>query len=539
MFKYQRSWANRHRTTTLRRSFFVSSKRKIRFLWRFIREEWEYTISRMGSKITLIKIGDYADKIQGWPRFAMVCSLALVITVTVVKAGSLTPSANPAATGYTLGDIYARLISNTTVDEADHDFAPGSSPADSFNTLEEIYEAIPTIVANTVKSGTTYLGVAGTLLPTGGDATVANVLAGKTFFGASQTNWQVATGTMANNGSFGLSASTTDQAVTAGYYSGGTLVGDPDLVAGNIANSVEIFGVTGNLVAGYLYGSSSAAQVLTSAGAGAGTYNADNLTVGTVKSGTLFGVGLTGEYPSITYPLDGDTSAPDAEATNIKSGVEAWSKTGAKILGTFDPYSLQRLQTKDDWLCSGATSCAGPLTEYTAEEATWTTATTTFSGHNAINFSLDDYPGKTVDLYSDTVKIDGLTGLWWSDIMVVDDSTTATTTTNNFDLASAGGDGHRPTGGNAIGFCEALNSYNAGAGFGGYTDWYLPTQKELMQAYIDGSANVPSFNPGYSFWSSTENNSGTASAWNVYLYLGATTNNYKTTSRYYVRCVRR
>ncbi|MDD5693251.1 MAG: DUF1566 domain-containing protein [Patescibacteria group bacterium] len=65
--------------------------------------------------------------------------------------------------------------------------------------------------------------------------------------------------------------------------------------------------------------------------------------------------------------------------------------------------------------------------------------------------------------------------------------------------------------------------------------WRLPTQKELMQAYIDGS-NFNLSNPGNYFWSATEY-SGT-NAWGVVLDNGLTYYSSKSTSSYYVRCVR-
>lgn len=114
--------------------------------------------------------------------------------------------------------------------------------------------------------------------------------------------------------------------------------------------------------------------------------------------------------------------------------------------------------------------------------------------------------------------------------MAVNNGGTATTTSNSFTLTA---DGSRPTGGNAIGFCGALNSAN----FGGYNNWYLPTQKQLQQAYIDGSANNLD-RPGYNFWSSSEKSWDPTNAWNVNLNNGNTNNNIKT-NLYYVRCVRR
>ncbi len=76
--------------------------------------------------------------------------------------------------------------------------------------------------------------------------------------------------------------------------------------------------------------------------------------------------------------------------------------------------------------------------------------------------------------------------------------------------------------------CEALGDGN----------WRLPYQKELMQAYIDGSyGNLSSSSSNY--WSSTTYSGNTQNAWFVGLYFGFTSNNTKTTnSSYRVRCVR-
>ena len=277
-------------------------------------------------------------------------------------------------------------------------------------------------------------------------------------------NGATTTGAMANNGAFALTASSSDQSVTAGYYSGGTLAGDADLASTSIKSGITIFGVAGN----------------------------SNVV---------------------------DTSSGDATAANIATGTIAWVD-GTALTGTFDPWTPQWLQTKDDWVNSGGTTC-----EYILEEATWTEVSgSPFTGYDSINYAGS---GGDLDLDSGTVKQDGRTGLWWSDISAV--SGTASTTDNNFTLSA---DGSRPTGGNAIGFCDGLNT----ASFAGYDDWYLPTQKELQQAYIDGSANnLP--NPGYTFWSATEF-SNAAYAWRVYLYSGYTSYYIKVTSLN-IRCVRR
>lgn len=91
------------------------------------------------------------------------CSFGMVLLIGVVYAGSLSPSANPAATSYTLTDIYSRLTTNATATAGDHTFVPSASPAATLYSMTQVYNAIPTITANTVKRGTSYLGVAGTL----------------------------------------------------------------------------------------------------------------------------------------------------------------------------------------------------------------------------------------------------------------------------------------------------------------------------------------------------------------------------------------
>jgi len=93
--------------------------------------------------------------------------------------------------------------------------------------------------------------------------------------------------------------------------------------------------------------------------------------------------------------------------------------------------------------------------------------------------------------------------------------------------------------GNAINQCGNL-SLEAITGEGAKTDWYLPSQKELQQAYLDGIYNqtVASFATTSNFWSATESSASSSNAWGVYLPLGFTYGNAKSNS-YAVRCVRR
>lgn len=94
--------------------------------------------------------------------------------------------------------------------------------------------------------------------------------------------------------------------------------------------------------------------------------------------------------------------------------------------------------------------------------------------------------------------------------------------------------------GNAINACATL-SLESKTGEGADTDWYLPSQKELMQAYLDGIYNKAGhpFTTTSRFWSATENSASTSYAWVVYLHNGYTNNDYGKSGSCHVRCVRR
>jgi len=196
----------------------------------------------------------------------------------------------------------------------------------------------------------------------------------------------------------------------------------------------------------------------------------------------------------------------DATEADVADGKTFYSGNRVQKSGTapaaFD-YSTQRLATKDNYLGT-----------YQAEESSWTAVSgSPFAGFGALN------------LMTGTVKQDERTGLWWS-------ASSTTYPTNEFTLSA---DGERPTGGEAIAFCDALNT----ASYGGKTGWYLPTQIELMTAYINGIySQDPTFATDSYFWSSTEYSGYPDFAWYVGLYGGDTSGSGKGNGNA-VRCVRR
>lgn len=76
-------------------------------------------------------------------RFTLSILIATLAVAGVAYAGSLTPpSGTPAATSYTLEDIYQKLTTNTNATEANHTVSTTSSPTiATFHSLADLYNA--------------------------------------------------------------------------------------------------------------------------------------------------------------------------------------------------------------------------------------------------------------------------------------------------------------------------------------------------------------------------------------------------------------
>lgn len=123
---------------------------------------------------------------------------------------------------------------------------------------------------------------------------------------------------MPNNSAFTLICTVDNQSVTAGYYSGGTLTGDADIVADNIKSGTIIFGVTGNLSTGTSYGISKTGQTTSYA-----TNDDGNLVKGTPISGVHYqdnGDGtITDNATGLEWVKDGYANADTNPATNYST----------------------------------------------------------------------------------------------------------------------------------------------------------------------------------------------------------------------------
>ena len=280
--------------------------------------------------------------------------------------------------------------------------------------------------------------------------------------------------------------------------------------------------LTGTIQANQTASSTTANQTLNAGLYRSVTITGDaNLTAGNIKSNTTI-LGVAGNYGT-TCATDGAqdcmvSSSSTFKAANV-SGITAWDiragKTLAAIGGSLVFYK-NMANTSVFNRTSGTGAAAGAdiydtIDDYNANAGSpfipqtnpwggvivapgsnWTTVTAPCDGSGAC------------------VLRDETTGLLWAK---------ADTTTRNWE--------------NAISYCAGLN-------YGGYSSgWRLPSQKELMQAYVDGiwtNKTKLSLQINY-YWSSSTLSDNTSFAWIVLPNYGLTTNSAKTTTTY-VLCVR-
>jgi len=247
---------------------------------------------------------------------------------------------------------------------------------------------------------------------------------------------------------------------------------------------------------------------------------------------------------------DNDYDSSSVTSTSTGSIIERLEYIRANFSLNFPE---QMYQVYDDWNCAnnnegGTSACGANDPEYTGEEGAWATSTDTDISNASTTSGL--------------VVRDLRTGLYWSDAYDADGNGTENTTDNDFDILDDAGCAGSGSGtdcsdadinsgncqasdydcydndgdGSAIDFCENL-SLDSDGDATDETDWRLPTQKELMQAYINGAANnLP--NPAHGYWSSIEYYGVAGTAWYVHLGYGTTNGNDKTSTAY-ACCVRR
>lgn len=218
---------------------------------------------------------------------------------TVIDLTSDTVDESHLAAGYTAHNKSGKQITgNVYTVEGQAIFR---EEVDGYNTIISIENGI-FIASNRVHQNTLLESDAEFQVATSadnlGDATAEDVVAGKTFTSAAGL---MASGSMPTQEAQTITPGTSDQVIQAGVYLGGdqTVVGDANLVAGNIKSGVSIFGVAGTYVGSGGSGGGIQAQHITSAD--------EAITIsgsGTVK---VWGYGhKSGGYMGTTYSFVGD-----------------------------------------------------------------------------------------------------------------------------------------------------------------------------------------------------------------------------------------
>ena len=243
------------------------------------------------------------------------------------------------------------------------------------------------LTAAEIKDGTVIFGVTGTF-PSDGNAAVADVLLGKTYYSNTSTKH---TGSIASKGVATYTPGTSSQTIAAGQYLSGaqTISGDADLTAVKIKDGTVIFGVTGtfpsdgnatdaNVLATKTYYSNTSARHTGSiASKGVATY-----TPGT-SSQTI----AAGQYLSGTQTISGDA---DLTAVKIKDGTVIFGVTGtfpsdgdatdANVLATKTYYSNTSTKHTGSIASKGVATYTPGTSNKTIDAGQYLSGTQTISG---------------------------------------------------------------------------------------------------------------------------------------------------------------
>jgi hypothetical protein len=388
-----------------------------------------------------------------------------------------------------------------------------------------------------------------------------------------------------HTGASDFAPTSTDVSIPTGFYDGTTKVlGDADLEPTNIKSGTNIFGVDGSLITTPLYGDNDASQVLNTA-SNPGTfdpntlsvtYDTSHLTTATVKSGTTFGNSQTGDYPSASNPLPGDTGTTDATNSSVLSGFEAWTKsgsllTGSAILALGDAIASNVLSGK--YFSNGTTSnVLGTMTDQAAKSYTPSNVAQTITAgyYNGSGTVATD-----VNLVASNIKsgvtIFGVTGnvvagasaptfasadvnqyncSWFTtmtDTTITPTRTSATICAYNtgctWNAGASTCDGGVKTGKIYIswyaGKAACANSTEGGQTAG---TWHLPTYGQLVDHYVNNNTSGGNPPTGFAsdyYWSGTTYPSSTASAYYVDMVEGGAGGDYKSNESYFLaRCAR-
>ena len=291
------------------------------------------------------------------------------------------------------------------------------------------------LISENIKSGVSIFDVSGNsnvVDTASGDAIAGEIVSGKKAW----IDGLEITGTQANVGQQTITPGATSQTITLGYHDGtGSVLGDADLVSGNIRSGISLFGIDGNsnvvnttsgnaLAADILtgktawvdgseitgiaeilaYGDNNAARVLTTASS-AGTYDAENLSASTVKRGTAYGVSKTGEYsgfPGTGWTANGSgDGSTSLNQTNCENAADwKWFEDSNGDGDTTDPEDGECVRTStvtsDSW--NGAKQMNG----YSLADTTMASGTSNSVTVSGTPWTADRYKNEIVKIISGT-----------------------------------------------------------------------------------------------------------------------------------------
>jgi hypothetical protein len=363
--------------------------------------------------------------------------------------------------------------------------------------------------------------------------------------------------------------------------------GDTDIAAGNIKSGVNIFGVAGNVTAESHNDCSSDAQIGCITTASYKAANMTNVTAGNVKDGVVI-AGITGDYPSSTYPLSGASATADLDSATFNAKVKAstsfeyWNSAGTRQTGAGDA-DITAANVKSGVTIFGTSGTYAGATPNQKDIRAGVTingvaGTLKANCRNTVIDARYNYDGSVASI-PNTAVTSGSVYDWWDTGTDYNNggsfpaeafpssgspeniwSSDSYCGASNFSVSAP--DGSCDTTGDQCTITD-LNSgmmfseipttqydwnsaivYCADLSHAGYDDWRLPTQKELMTAYVNGIGSVddmgaPIETMYHAIWGATTADWSTASATITNLVSGGTEIRAKTTTTsLYAICIR-
>ena len=421
-----------------------------------------------------------------WTAAAFFLILTVMLPASVLAGDLDSPGPPDATSSYTLEDVYNRL----------NDGTPGSQST--------FTEPIAGPTAGTMYTINEIMGKAPGKDDANGAAAV-HVLSGKTFWGLLTGGWGILAGTMPNVGAQDITPGTEDQRITQGYHDGtGTVAGDTNLAASNIASGVRIFGVTGT--GDDAIGDASAGDVLTgktfsnAAASGiAGTM--PNVGVQDITPGTA-AQSITRGYHDGTGTVAGDT---DLAAGNIASGVQIFEVTGTRNFATGDA-SAGDVLTGKTFSNVGASEIIGTMPNVGKQDITPGTADQTIA--QGYHDGTGTVAGDTNLIASNIAcgkTIFGVTGTIPPGCVAKTGQTTCYDSYGNAeDCNDTGQDGEYQKG------CDPSVSPTSGPNFGNYKRTSLPCS---ATGFVDNGDGTVTDNLTGLMWLKNANNAGGTMTW--------------------------